>query len=263
LRNLKRNGAKLRLDTEISEVVQEKKKRKTAGVKKVPKIMSKADLDRITEEYNFDFALHPDIMSDASKLNHYNKPYVLAAYRNRNTLALYIDFEDAMLQAKKDTEKLGAILMAMDLANKGTLRNAIDKCRVLGGVSKGSNYFLESNSKAADLIKLITGSGDPFDIHPQTDMEIARRLECSEQIFCDNDSGKQITENCVSGEMKKLVVEKYSAWIEVSPKLHCTFSFPPASKPLSLNKAMKILNDVLGVLSGACYMRGEIGRAHV
>ncbi len=56
-------------------------------------------------------------------------------------------------------------------------------------------------------------------------MEIVLLLECSEN---DETNGNKIIENCVSDEMKELILEKYSAWIEVSPKLHRTFSFPPS-----------------------------------
>ncbi len=52
-------------------------------------------------------------------------------------------------------------------------------------------------------------------------------------------------------------MEKYKAWIEVASKLHRSFSFPSATKPLAYNKALKILNHILALLSGASYLRGD------
>jgi hypothetical protein len=57
----------------------------------------------------------------------------------------------------------------------------------------------------------------------------------------------------VSDEIKTRILTKYKEWIEISPKMHKTSSLPSDDAPLSFIKALKILNDVLFILMGACY----------
>ncbi len=111
----------------------------------------------------------------------------------------------------------------------------------------GSNYFLEANGKGSKICLITTGESDPFHIPPQTDTEIATRLQCSFRTVCDKE------ERLVSDAVKTLILAKYNEWIEISPKMHRTHSLPSNEEPLSLIKALKILNTVLFVLMGASY----------
>ncbi len=245
--NIQRDGGTLKT-LEKFNLESEVKKLKTEDGDKPPKTISEADLTLIHKHYDFDFSR----ISDAKKLMHYAKPHTLAAHHNLETLALYMSFEDAMLRARQDTQRLATGLDLLDKAHKGELRNATDGCRQYGGVLPCSNYFLEANEKGSEICKIITGEGDIFNIPPQTETEIALRLDCSEQPLVDKDGeiGKEI---CVSQALKTVIITKYKAWIDIEPKLHRTFSFPLLAKPLPLIKVMKILNDVLGVLIGASY----------
>ena len=92
---------------------------------------------------------------------------------------------------------------------------------------------------------------------PPPSTEIALRLECSDQVISNKNDGEGITERCVSPDIQKILMQKYDEWIEVEPKLHRTFSYPPANLPLKFNKVMKILNDVLGVVADASFSRGD------
>jgi hypothetical protein len=244
--SLTRNGAQLITWEKFADETVVPKKRKSDG-EVVKKTIPEAALIAIEAHYKFEFITH--MSDDVDKLLQYAKPQMMNAFHNLNVLALYQDFDEAMMRGREDTARLNAGLNLLHQRHGSKISNAIDKCKVLGGVYSGSNYFIEANGKGSEICRIITGESDPFHIPPQTDTEIAKRLQCSLQSVGSKEEKVQV----VSDAIKTLILTKYKEWIEISPKMHRTRSLPSDEAPLSFIKALKILNDVLLILMGACY----------
>jgi hypothetical protein len=161
-----------------------------------------------------------------------------------------------------DVAKFKDVADALDQATGGSMRNAIDVARAMGGGMRKNNYLLDANIEAAAVVKVITGCDDPFHIPPQRDIDLAARLGSSFQTFDDEKSGEPKSEYCVSAEARDAILVQYKRWIDVDDERNISYTFPSSALPLPFIKVTRILRHVLETMFDSSYERSGNAKQH-
>jgi hypothetical protein len=156
-----------------------------------------------------------------------------------------------------DVAKFKDVADALDQATGGSMRNAIDVARAVGGGMRKNNYLLDANIEAAAVVKVITGCDDPFNIPPMRDIDLAAKLGSSFQTL---DDGK--SEYCVSAESRDAILVQYKRWIDVDDERNISYTFPSIASPLPFIKATRILRHVLETMFDSSYERSGNSKQH-
>jgi hypothetical protein len=180
-------------------------------------------------------------------------------FRNCNILARNgVGMVEALMQLRRDTTRLSVALAMLDRHTGGRYASAIDLVRRRGGVT-GSNYFLEANERAANICLLVLGAVDPFNLPPQTNVEICRRLECSPVVTQTPKKKKQKTVQHLSRAMNKKLLDLYLSWVNVDKSRHEQRRDDTSyCRPMQLDKALALLNHVLMVMYDMGYCRSGV-----
>jgi hypothetical protein len=164
---------------------------------------------------------------------------------------------EALLQIRRDTGHYAAALENLNQKTGGRYRTPIDHAMRAGGAT-GSHYILEANEWAVKLCETVVGVVNPFDIPRQTDIEICRRLECKEVTTYTPKKKTKKTEQHLSAAMKKRVLDAYFSWVNVDKSRHKQRTSPSDGRSMTMQKAMNLLNHVLGKMYDVQYSRNGV-----
>ena len=191
---------------------------------------------------------------DVEDLKRYEKPQKKNAFRQRRMLTRNgRNFTEAMQQMARNMAKAAA---GLDLcASSGHYDpNIVTRAEVQAGIFGGC-YDLEANKAASQLVFDYTAVRDPFAIPTMTEEQIAEHVGCEMQWCKSKDKRKGKEKLCLTLESKDRILKHMEEWIIIRPELHTPYRMPPKFAPLTLVKAMHLLDHVLATMYDMRYVR--------
>ena len=241
---------------QLTDILQEDGAKVMGKFKKFNKAAKKRDKEEPSEEatkkiidtlemqYNFTGF----DANDKDALKRYSNSRKLSAYKNLCMLkAMGPNFQKALAQKKRDVSRVSGALQVCRQTQKFE-GNALSRAEVLVG-AVGQNYDIDANRLSAELLEIVTGSQDPFDVPILTTEEIGRRLQC--QVTMDDD-GNEIT--CASHDIQARILSIHREWINQRPELHTPFRYrePPR---LTVKDVLQIVRHMVKTMYDMDYTR--------